>query len=215
MITSRWTGDLKNYIQAGTYIKVSAQDQEIALYLHYEINSRGRLRTFIEKEPTFEKEIVSKIFENCEGMFLVARLHIDSLSAKSNLRAARIALKSLPANLDGVYEKNTISRIQKQVEEDVILAWGILTWIVGTVSRLTVGQIQHALAVEPNSEDLDEEEIIDIDLMLSVYSGLVILDSQSSTVRLVHYTAQGFFERHRQEMMPGADRDITQVCLKY
>ena len=214
LITSRWTGELKKHIVEATHIEVSAKDQDIAEYLHHEIKARSRLRLFIQKEPAFEKEIINTILRSCKGMFLVARLHIEALAGKAHLRAAKLALKQLPATLDGIYE-NSIDRIKKQTEEDVGLAWRILTWIVGTLSPLTSEQLQHALAIEPGSDSWDEDALIDIELILSVCAGLVVLDAQSSTVRLVHYTSQEFFDRRRSQLLPRIDCELAEVCLQY
>jgi hypothetical protein len=53
------------------------------------------------------------------------------------------------------------------------------------------------LAVEPNEAELDLENIPDVEDLLSVCAGLVIIDQESAIIRLVHYTTQEYFERIR------------------
>jgi ankyrin repeat protein len=214
LITSRWTVGLKDHIQRAAHVEVFAQDQDISTYLEHEIRSRSRLQLFVRKDPAFKDQIVGTILGNCKGMFLVARLHIKSLAGKPHLRAAKLALKSLPSTLDGVYE-NAIHRIKKQSEDDVVLAWRVLSWIVRTIKPLSSEQLQHALAVDETCNELDADALIDMDLILSVCAGLVVLDSQDSAVRLVHYTAQEFFERHGSNLLPETDHDIAFTCLRY
>jgi ankyrin repeat protein len=214
LITSRWTGELRHHILQATSIEISARDQDITTYVHHELLTRKRLHLFVQKEPTFEAEAINTILGQCEGMFLVARLHIESLAGKPHLRAAKLALKQLPSTLDGVYN-NALDRMKSQTEEDVALAWRVIAWIVQAKSPLTTQQLQHALAVEPECDHLDDDALIDMDLILSVCAGLVVLDTHSSTIRLVHFTAQEFFEKHAQKLIPEADCDIARVCLRY
>ena len=65
------------------------------------------------------------------------------------------------------------------------------------------------------SGSFDKDAIIDMDLILSVCAGLVVLDSQNSTVRLVHDTAQELFQRRAPNMLSEADNEISQVSPKY
>ncbi|KID73321.1 hypothetical protein MBR_07197, partial [Metarhizium brunneum ARSEF 3297] len=47
----------------------------------------------------------------------------------------------------------------------------------------------------------------------SVCAGLVTIDKDSDTVRLVHYTAQTYFERSWTEFFPGAHTNLAKLCL--
>lgn len=78
-----------------------------------------------------------------------------------------------------------------------------------------MGELQHALATELDCSDLDKDAIIDEELMLSVCAGLGVVDHQSRTFRLVHYTAQEYFETEQFDHFPNAQKDITQTCLTY
>src|SRR5205807_6142727 len=46
-------------------------------------------------------------------------------------------------------------------------------------------------------------------------AGLVTVDEESGTIRLVHYTTQEYFERTRIEWFPGAQTDIAMACVTY
>lgn len=62
---------------------------------------------------------------------------------------------------------------------------------------------------------LDEENIPQIEDLVSVCAGLITVDEDSSFVRLVHYTAQEYFERNRTYWFPNADEDIVTACITY
>ena len=76
-------------------------------------------------------------------------------------------------------------------------------------------ELQHALAVEPDKSEPDEENLPDEELLTSVCAGLVIVDRESNIIRLVHYTTQEYFERIRMTRFPDAQTSITTTCLVY
>jgi hypothetical protein len=66
------------------------------------------------------------------------------------------------------------------------LAEKTLSWITYAQRPLSV----HKLAIEPGESEWDEENLSDIDQIMSVCAGLVTVDQESKTVRLVHYTTK-------------------------
>ena len=77
-----------------------------------------------------------------------------------------------------------------------------------------MSELQHALAVRPEDHDLDPEAIPDIALVVSVCSGLIMIDPESQTVRLVHYTVEEYFKKKRN-LFPRADILIAEACMRY
>jgi hypothetical protein len=63
--------------------------------------------------------------------------------------------------------------------------------------------LQHALTVEPGESKLDEDNIPDEQLLTSLSAGLVIVDKESSIIRLVHCTTQEYFNGIRASRFPG------------
>ena len=63
--------------------------------------------------------------------------------------------------------------------------------------------------------ELDPENVPEIEDLVSVCAGLVVVDPESAIIRLVHYTAQEYFERIRKRWNPGALLEITSTCLTY
>jgi hypothetical protein len=76
-------------------------------------------------------------------------------------------------------------------------------------------ELQHALAVEPSAPELDEENIPQIEDMVSGCAGLVTVDEQTRVIRLVHYTTQEYFERRQTHWFQDAQSDISKTCLTY
>ena len=116
--------------------------------------------------------------------FLLARLHMDSLVAKLSTAAARKALLNLPKEVNGTYDE-AFTRIERQSEEERDLAKQILTWVTLAVRPLSTIELQHALAVVPGVAEFDTDDIVDVEILLSVCAGLVVLEEKTKLVKLV------------------------------
>ncbi|KAJ5469027.1 hypothetical protein N7475_006779 [Penicillium sp. IBT 31633x] len=76
-------------------------------------------------------------------------------------------------------------------------------------------ELQHALAVEFKEPELDEENLPEIQDMLSVCAGLVTVDEASGIIRLVHYTTQEYFERTQNVWFSNAESNPIRICVTY
>jgi ankyrin repeat protein len=95
------------------------------------------------------------------------------------------------------------------------LANKVITWIVYAVRPLFLDELRHALAVSAGDTDLDRDDIPDVADLISVCAGVVTLDEERDVIRLVHYTAQDFFERIGHDWCPNAQQMMASTCLTY
>ena len=82
----------------------------------------------------------------------------------------------------------TLERIKVQDEEKAQLAMAALIWVCHSERQLHVDELCHALAVEIGATDFDPENIPLIGTLLDCCQGLIVVDSEALTVRLIHYT---------------------------
>ncbi|KAF6806436.1 ankyrin repeat protein [Colletotrichum sojae] len=108
-----------------------------------------------------------------------------------------------------------MERIQGQLEDQENLAKDALSWIVCARRPLRTAELQHALAIEQGTEELDEDNVPAIEDIVSVCAGLVTVEEESRIIRLVHYTAQEYFERNKRRWLPDAEHLITVSCVTY
>lgn len=157
----------------------------------------------------------------------MAQLYLDSLKDKTSVTEMNHALKELKKQnqpttgedkkrhaLDEAYNQ-AMMRIDGQMPGFRRLGRKVLSWITCAKRPLTTSELQHALAVKVSDTQLDGNNIRDIEDMVSVCAGLVTVDEQSSIIRLVHYTTQEYFERTQRQWFPGAQIDITTICVTY
>lgn len=104
--------------------------------------------------------------------------------SKHSLAAVRKALENLPTEVDATYDE-AMERIERQSEDDRDLAKEVISWITYAFRPLSVEELQHALSITLDMTDMDFEAIIDTDILTSVCAGLVVIDEESNTCRLV------------------------------
>ena len=108
-----------------------------------------------------------------------------------------------------------MQRISAQSNDNYQLARRVLYWVVNSIFPLALSTIQQALAVEKEDTSLDNENIPDGELLVSVCTGLIEVHPDGGIVGLVHFTAQEYFERKGHELFPEAQEDILRTCLTF
>ena len=80
---------------------------------------------------------------------------------------------------------------------------------------MTALELQHALAVEAGQRSLDVENLVDVDVLISVCGGLVTVSAESNTITFIHVTAAEYFGNQRKTRMATGQVGITSTCLTY
>ncbi|KAJ6574297.1 hypothetical protein B0H19DRAFT_985951, partial [Mycena capillaripes] len=191
MITSRPHIAPDSSLPNSDILEIRANKEDIRRYVNAQIHRSLYLKKHVQKRDDLQEEIHSKITGAVDGMFLLAKLHIESLSTKITVKGVRDALQTLPNTLNDSYDE-AMKRITQQNEESRSTAYSTLTWVANAKRPLTALELQTALAIEPGTKALDKDNMLDIDIILSVCAGLIIIDEQVSVVRLVHYTTQEY-----------------------
>lgn len=115
---------------------------------------------------------------------------------------------------DAAY-KEALDRVNSQPSDLKELGLQVLSWITCAKRPLTTFELQHALGVEFDQPYLDEENLPDVQDMVSSCCGLVAIDEQSNIIRLVHYTTQEYLERFQSTWFPDAQSEMTRACVTY
>ena len=145
---------------------------------------------------------------------MLTELHLKSLIELDNPKAVLQALRRLPIELDASYD-DAMSRVERQPDQHRTRAKQVLSWISFALRPLTVTELRQALAVELGSREIDKSGLPALTRLISVCAGLVAVDRQSQIIRLVHETTQTYFQRNRLRLFPGAQPEISKICLTY
>ncbi|KAF7337813.1 Ankyrin repeat domain containing protein [Mycena venus] len=135
-------------------LEVRANEDDIRQYINAQIAKSSRLKAHTKNRPGLRGEIERIITSRCDGMFLLAKLHIESLATKQTVKAVRDALENMPADLNSMYD-DVMERINRQSEDDRNLARRALSWISNAEAVLRTSELTEALAIEPGKLNLD------------------------------------------------------------
>ncbi|KAJ7511611.1 hypothetical protein B0H11DRAFT_1699814, partial [Mycena galericulata] len=215
MITSRSNiSPESSFFPSLETLDIQPAPEDIEAYINGQIKLSPRLSRHIQKKPVLQDEILKRIIETVDGMFLLAKLHIASLVTKNSIGAVQEALKNLPKDLHDSYDV-AMQQIEAQDNEDRELAHSTLIWVANAKEPLNISEITVALAIKRGAQKLDEDYLLDIETILAVCAGLVIVDKESSVVRLVHYTAQEYLDKIQAKKFPGAQKEIACTLLTF
>ncbi|KAJ7303833.1 ankyrin repeat-containing domain protein, partial [Mycena albidolilacea] len=215
MITSRPNISLKLFSFPNLEtLDIHATKEDLQRYIDAQIDSSPRLHVHVKALPKLREEIHAKIIGSVGGMFLLAELHVQSISTKNTIKAVQNALEGLAKNLPKGYD-SAMDRIKAQNEDDKKTAYSTLTWVANAKRPLRVKELQVALAIEPDTRQLNQNNILEIEIIVAVCAGLVIVDEQSDAVRLVHYTTQEYLDSIQDLLFPDAQTEITCTLLTF
>ena len=139
---------------------------------------------------------------------------MDNLTELVTIKQVRQALEKMPFDVNGVYH-STMTRILQQSHVKAKLAKQVLSWCLLAKRPLRIDEIQHALAVEANADELDIENICSAKLVVSSCLGLVTLGEQDQSLHLLHLTAKGFLEDKWKETLDDLHLEVARTCLRY
>ncbi|KAI1092560.1 ankyrin repeat-containing domain protein [Rostrohypoxylon terebratum] len=212
--TSRSIPEISERFKDAISLEVCASEEDVRRYVE---GHMFRLPSFVDRNQKLQEEIKTGISQSVGGMFLLAQLFLDSLIGKRSPKAVRSALAQLPTG-SGAYNsafENAMERIEGQVKDQEDLAKQVLSWIICAKRPLTTSELRYALAVEIGRHELDEDNLPDIDDIVSVCAGLVTVSREGGIIRLVHYTMQEFFLNTQSRWLPNAEVQVATTCITY
>ncbi|UKZ74798.1 hypothetical protein TrVFT333_002468 [Trichoderma virens FT-333] len=212
LATSRFDPGITNHFKDMLYLEIRAATEDIGKYLDARMLE---LPDFVNRHPELREEVKCNIIQQVDGMFLLAHFHMSSLIGQVSIKGVRVALAQLPTG-NGAYDQvyqGAMERIEQHAPGWKELAKEVLSWVTHARRPLKKPELEHALAVELGKSEIEQDMLPH--LMVELCAGLVTVDEESNTVRLVHYTAQEYFERTRTHWFPDAESEITRICVTY
>ncbi|KAK6356002.1 hypothetical protein TWF718_000375 [Orbilia javanica] len=198
-------------------LQIKASDDDVKAYLEGQILRWGTNAVKLNRQ-----EIKDQITERVQGMFLLANLYFKTIKSATSRKEIRKILEGFGSDggaSNSAYNstyKDILNRIRQYDDKNLVdRTLQVLLWVTCTTRRLTKEELQHAIAVELDELVFDPDNISTVDDLISPCLGLVIVDEQSNVVRLIHYTAQEYFEVNRRIWFPDSDGDIAKVCIAY
>ncbi|RPB03109.1 hypothetical protein L873DRAFT_1732030, partial [Choiromyces venosus 120613-1] len=174
-------------------------------------------------DKSLEDDIIKNISETTQrffankyiSRFLLVSLNIGMILQETTIYRRREKLRTMIVGLSlGDAYDATIRRIKAQGGDRERLGMAALLWISHSERPLKVDEICHALAVEIGSMDLDANNVPSIRTLLNCCQGLIAVDKEASTVRLIHFTLKEYLSNH-VDLLERAHSIMAETCLTY
>ncbi|KAL8690273.1 MAG: hypothetical protein Q9218_004239 [Villophora microphyllina] len=216
LITSRYLDSIAEELDTYQRFEIRASKADIELFVEHQIRRNRNLRKIVQRSPSLRDDIKQGVFNTAENMFLLARLHVESLASAAGLsvKHVRNKLRTLPSTLKGTYD-DAMERIENQEPDHRRIALKAMAWVCYAFRALSLRELQHALAVEPGDTVLDEDLLMDGQSITSLCAGLVVVDQRTNIVNLVHYSTKSYFDDTRHIQFPEYQAKITLICATY
>ena len=147
--------------------------------------------------------------------FLLVSLNIDSILQESTIYQRKERLRKMGdgSGLEDAYSA-TIERIKAQGGGNRRLAMDALMWVSHAERPLMADELCHALAVELGSTNFNAENVPSMSTLISCCQGLITVDKEASTVRLIHFTLKEYLSA-RIDMFGRPHSAMAEICLTY
>ncbi|KAI0179529.1 hypothetical protein GGR52DRAFT_310361 [Hypoxylon sp. FL1284] len=197
-------------------IQFTPTAEDMSSYIRSRIRESKKLASYIKRRRELEEEILGVVIERAHGMFLLCRIHLDSLSKAITLRDVKRELERIPQGeniLKDTYDY-AMERIRDQGRRIKSFALQVICWILFARRPLKLAELLCGLSVSPGDVELDEDAVGEESDITNYCAGLVVVEGKSKTVRFVHYTTQEYFN-----MLKGTDEfvhghgDIALSCI--
>ncbi|KAM4063741.1 ankyrin repeats (3 copies) domain-containing protein [Hirsutella rhossiliensis] len=151
-------------------------------------------QAWVHQPKDLQEQVKNAIVGFADGLFLRAELLVDTLMKNATIETLQADLATLRVGYAtvGHFYEDAMGRIARQSYDQRQLAMKVLLWITCAKRRLKTAELQHALAVKPGDVGLDEDNLPQIEDIVSVCT-----------------------EFTRELWFPDADVDIAMICVTY
>ncbi|KAH9213639.1 hypothetical protein DL95DRAFT_253467, partial [Leptodontidium sp. 2 PMI_412] len=217
LITSRpHPGDIKRKFDKDPQITIRADDADIKAFIAHRIDGDNDISELVDEK--LKEEIINGICAMSGGLFLLPALQIQFILEQTTRKGIKNALKRIPTALHDVLDE-ILTRIKQQPATRSQLATRALLLISHSKRPLTEQELLQALAISADSKSWKDDDLQeDVPLVKTVIDsclGLVAVDEESTTVRLVHYSIQEYFQARAQNIFSNAECEFARLCLTF
>ncbi|KIW19973.1 hypothetical protein PV08_00548 [Exophiala spinifera] len=193
-------------------VDIIANSHDIRLFLARTIEERPDMADVLDSK--LKEQILETLSQKANGMFLLPAMQIRTILDQVTKADVRRSLTHLSSNLTEAFQ-STIRRITSLPAARKDLAFKALMWISHARRPLRATELQQAMAMRLDDDDLDLDNVASVRTIVDCCCGLVQVDSESSIIRLVHHSLEEYLREHDHGLFDDASRAITKICLKF
>ncbi|RPB03087.1 hypothetical protein L873DRAFT_1671228, partial [Choiromyces venosus 120613-1] len=183
---------------------------------------RKYLQLKLDKDPepwgmndNLKADIIRYISKKISGIGLLVSLIINAILEQPSIHRRRTKLDEMTngLGLGDVYEA-AMERIRAQSKDKARLGIATLMWVSHSEYPLKVDDLQHAIATEKGSTELNKSDISSFKTILSYYLGLITVDKVASIVRLLNSILHDYL-CSRSDLFNDVHSITAETCLTY
>ncbi|KAH6894746.1 hypothetical protein B0T10DRAFT_481038 [Thelonectria olida] len=222
MATSRNEAGIRQVFKKVRHVSLEDHIPEVDDDIHRYI--ADRLDNSLELgwlSPKLRSLVSASLLSECKGNFQWAACQLDSLGGCRTIRDIKKSLKILPRGLNETYRR-ILARI---TPSDAPLVQKVLMWLSFSAVPITLHQLWEALAIEEDSDCIDEEARLMSPQEIMVLGNSLVTLSSDGHVMLSHLSVRDYLvsseisqnlKTARFALRPEAcHRDLAQGCLTY
>ncbi|KAL8979378.1 MAG: hypothetical protein Q9205_005271 [Flavoplaca limonia] len=210
-VTSRpYPDNIREAFNCGPQIEIKAHSPDLERYISEQIRSSDMSD---EIDDTFRAEMVTKIVQSAQDMFLLAVLHVRTVFNESTIGDMEDALDCLPHDLHTAFQE-TIQRIKRQPDGRSTMALQALRLICRATRPMLQSELRDALAFRPRLTSVSRKYRPSREKVLDVCHGLVTIEKESQIMRLAHYSVHAFLVGSHEDILRD-ERLIAKLCIDY
>ena len=237
LIVSRESADLRSRYRRSLHFenslpplwlayRITREDtqNDIGLYTRAIVNDVLHKRT-----NDLKNDIVARLVEKCDGMFLYLRRIQPRMKSKSTMSAGKLRaiIEDMPRGLDEAYDRDlqTICDLDSEVRERAL---SILRWVLYAARPLTVRELAEALLISADDdesldqwlpqddlpetwdEDYTDEQIMGVcGSLVDIRDGKAGCSIENRTVHFVHSSVKEYLLKTVDTELPVFVRDYV------
>jgi len=203
-------GDIIGYIRVklGEDETPDAMDEILEAEILEEI-PENTSEMYVGEESSTRRNPLIDIFR-----FLLVFLNIEAILKESTIYRRRERLRKITCGLGlGDAYSATIKRIKAQGGDKPRLGMEALLWISHAERPLSADELCYALQIELGSTDFNGDNVPSMSTLVGCCQGLITVDEEASTVRLIHFTLQEYLST--SDIFSTPHSAMAEICLTY
>ena len=197
------------------YASIPQVNTDIEIYINSEIDHRLAAGTLLISDNELVQEVKEKLIDKSQGMFLWVYLQIANLCSMASDFEIRECLSDLPDGITETYNRLLQDRDHVKSQRRLRL----LELIPVAYEPLHIEELREALSVEPGVVEYNPTKLLNsIDGIIRSCNGLVMVDEEETTARLVHFSTRQFLTSpaYKERINEASTQSkITETILTY
>ncbi|KAK1756709.1 vegetative incompatibility protein HET-E-1 [Echria macrotheca] len=211
LTSSHETQEIPSTLRKHQSVKIVAQEADIKRYIRQELGAKG---VYELADDEFVGQLVQKLAEGADGMFLLPVLQLQGILREPTLGDMEDSLKNLSRGLNEVLGE-TIARIRNLSDNRSRVGMLTLMYLVHAARPLTAAELSDLLAIHADRKRVEQKYRPTTRMILECCQGLVTIDGKTGDVRTSHSSIQEYLLANDERLFPRAEAIFAINCLRY